>query len=81
MLSSGQAYKQGIYGSNYVWILIGPLITPGFRVHGPGDWVDNSGCTVGQVMEASNGYLTLNYDSLDAQNGVTINGKVSGSGK
>ena len=69
-----------MYGSNYVWILVGPLIRPGFSANGPEEWGDYSGCTVEQVKEASNGYLTLNYDTLDAQNCVTINGKVSISG-
>ena len=69
-----------MYGSNYVWILVGPLIRPAFSANGPEEWGDYSGCTVEQVKEASNGYLTLSYDTLDAQNCVTINGKVSISG-
>ena len=77
LINSQQAYKQGMYGSNYVWILTGPLVKPKLSSHGPEDWADYSGCTVEQVTEASNGYLSLNYDKLDAQNGVTVNDKVS----
>ena len=67
-----------MYGSNYVWILSGTVVRADFGGHGMVDLTD-TGCTMDQIKDASNGYFSLHYDQLDAQNSVTINNMVSPS--
>ena len=68
-----KAYRQGLYGSSYVWILAGPLMNPNWI-----DLVDKSslGCTFEEFLKAAKGHFALNYDQIDSANPVTIANQV-----
>ena len=70
-----QAYKKGLYGSNHVWIL------PGSRLNNK--WIRESdkklkylNCTMEELLMATNGYFTLNFNLLNTMDTQTVSGKV-----
>ena len=68
-----QAFKQGIYGRKYVWIL------PGWYSD---KWWENAGetsCTKHEVKEAAGNYLATRPLPLGRAKTPTISGKVSSS--
>ena len=72
-----QAYKQGLYGSNHVWILAGPIVYENWIGRNKDADASVMGCTYDQLIEATNGHFTLNYARIDAQNPKTISDQVS----
>lgn len=71
-----QAYRIGMYGPGYVWMLSGPTlygrdITQGFF---------NSeliGCTKEELTKASDGHFVLDYSLISKDDTTTISGKVT----
>lgn len=68
-----QAYRIGLYGSNHVWILSGPGLYK--------NWIMNSnltglGCTYEEIVKASDGHFTLDYELIQTQNEKIISGQV-----
>ncbi|ESO95453.1 hypothetical protein LOTGIDRAFT_160603 [Lottia gigantea] len=66
-----EAYKQGLYGSKYVWLLGGSSMYP--------DWLEfeDTGkypCKKYQIEEAARGYITIDHRRLSSSTGVTFSG-------
>ena len=69
-----QAYKQGLYGRYYVWVLAGPIM--------PTHWVQKvdftkEECTYEQYLMVAEGHFTLNYVEIDYHDENTIANLVS----
>ncbi|XP_045177177.2 gamma-aminobutyric acid type B receptor subunit 2-like [Mercenaria mercenaria] len=67
-----EAYKQGMYGDSYVWILSGPNMYK--------NWTNKAGktdCTAAELVSASDGYFTLDYQPTGQSNVTTINGQMA----
>ena len=69
-----QAYKQGLLGKHFVWILPGPGLHQGWMSRIDFSKLD---CTHEQFLEATDGHITLNYDRFDTRNITTISGSVN----
>ncbi|XP_060075051.1 gamma-aminobutyric acid type B receptor subunit 2-like [Ylistrum balloti] len=68
-----EAYKQGMYGSKYVWILSGTSMYTFWtdsRLDGTG-----TRCTREQILEAARGYITLDHESMGEADQQTISGR------
>lgn len=66
---SFQAYKQGLYGPSYVWILTGSTLQ--------GGWIrETQGCSLEQVQAATNGHLVLLSQEASQSRYATISGRV-----
>ena len=70
-----QAYRQGLYGSRYVWILNGPV----FNISRAKlrDFDSLFSCTFEEFLEVTTGIFTLNYDMIDSDDSVTVSNFVS----
>ena len=75
MSVSSQAYKHGLYGSNHVWILS--------RSNYFDNWISESAsqlkelnCTMDELLKATDGYFTLNFNFVSTVDTQTISGKV-----
>ena len=62
----------GYYGPKYVWILLGYAL-PSIILQ----WEGASRCTPEQIMEASDGYLTLQHSYYTNSTNPTISNLVS----
>ena len=71
---SPQAYKQGMYGSRYVWVLPGPSFLPGWVSKLDYQTLD---CTYQEMIEASDWFIMLDYDRFDSRDIITVSGSVS----
>ena len=71
---SPQAYKQGMYGSRYVWVLPGPSFLPGWVSRLDYQTLD---CTYQEMIEASDWFIMLDYDRFDSRDIITVSGSVS----
>nr|XP_006824239.1 PREDICTED: gamma-aminobutyric acid type B receptor subunit 2-like [Saccoglossus kowalevskii] len=63
-----EAYKRGMYGGKYIWILVGWYQS---------DWwmADNdTDCTVEELQDALNGYIAVESLNRDIQNRTTVSG-------
>ena len=72
LLSSQQAYKEGLYGEKYVWLL------PGWY---SANWWEKStkplDCTPAQIKQTAGNYIAARAQPLDTVSRATIMGKVS----
>ncbi|XP_060581360.1 gamma-aminobutyric acid type B receptor subunit 2-like [Ruditapes philippinarum] len=67
-----EAYKQGMYGNSYVWILSGPNMYK--------DWTNKASltdCTEAELVTASDGYFTLDYHPIGQTEVTTVNGQTA----
>lgn len=69
-----QAYRQGMYGHKYVWILPGAAMYTSWT----GSGLDDSElpCTKEQILEAARGYITLDHALIGETDHQTISGRV-----
>ena len=67
-----QAYKVGLYGSTYVWIVPGWWGEHWWKKNDP--TVD---CTPDQIKEAAGHYIAIAESTWSTDPGVTVNGQVS----
>ncbi|XP_021347322.1 gamma-aminobutyric acid type B receptor subunit 2-like [Mizuhopecten yessoensis] len=68
-----EVYKQGMYGHKYVWILSGTSMYTSWtdsRLDGAG-----TGCTREQILEAAQGYITLDNEYIGESDQQTISGR------
>ena len=63
-----------MYGSGYVWIVIGPSMIFGHLIF---DAPNNMSCSLAELEEASKGYFVLSYYVVSKEETVTISGQVS----
>lgn len=66
-----QAYKKGLYGSSYVWILAAPTLHQGWLTP------EDTDCTMEELLQATEGYFTLHNLIMSTSEEPTITGKVS----
>ncbi|XP_033752566.1 gamma-aminobutyric acid type B receptor subunit 2-like [Pecten maximus] len=68
-----EVYKQGMYGNKYVWILSGTSMYTSWS----GSSLDGTGteCTREQILEAAQGYITLDHESMGEADQRTISGR------
>ena len=69
-----QAYKQGLYGSHHVWIMSGPVLHPNWLINID---ITTADCTFDELVKATDGHFTLNYNKIDATNPTTISDMVT----
>ncbi|XP_060557326.1 gamma-aminobutyric acid type B receptor subunit 2-like [Ruditapes philippinarum] len=67
-----EAYHQKMYGHSHVWILTGPTMFKG--------WIDNAnfdkiGCTKEQLIKATQGYFTTDYQRDGDSTKTTVSGQ------
>ncbi|XP_069131829.1 gamma-aminobutyric acid type B receptor subunit 2-like [Argopecten irradians] len=68
-----EVYKQNMYGKKYVWILSGTSLYESWT----GSSLDGSGtdCTREQILEAAQGYITLDSGSIGEIGEMTVSGR------
>ncbi|KAL5006196.1 hypothetical protein ScPMuIL_015002 [Solemya velum] len=66
-----EAYKQGLYGKKYLWILSGSQMYDNWIASSP----DNLPCTKEELYTATKGYLTLEHTILSRSDKPTISGR------
>ncbi|XP_022238713.1 gamma-aminobutyric acid type B receptor subunit 2-like, partial [Limulus polyphemus] len=64
-----EAYKTGLYGRKYQWIIVGMYDNEWWKKH-----LDNLTCSQLQLREAMEGYLATDILSLSSTNDITVSG-------
>ncbi|XP_052762191.1 gamma-aminobutyric acid type B receptor subunit 2-like [Mya arenaria] len=67
------AYKQGLYGPSYVWILFGTIL----QTYANGWMKATKDCTLEQIKTAANGHFSLHNLNVGYSNETTISGKTA----
>ncbi|XP_071809085.1 gamma-aminobutyric acid type B receptor subunit 2-like [Asterias amurensis] len=66
------AFRLGLYGPKYQWILIG-YYTP--RWWGKGSPSEHFGCNSSQIRESAEGYMTVTWSMNGRENATTVTGQ------